>query len=235
MTPSVLIIEDDIFTSEFIKTGLEKKGFRVFVSEDAISAYDIYATEKPDVLLMDLSLPGKDGYILTRQIREEDPMVGIIHLSSRRETMDRILGLEIGADAYIGKPFDMNEVVAQIIAIHRRIQHARSLTNEPEQPSENMIHYRDVRLDIDKQIVYNQSGAASPLSHTEFQILKTLISHPGKVFSRQELLTAARSNLSSDTRAVDLVVAKLRYKLQDPAKGSQYIITIQRVGYMFKA
>ena len=239
----VLIIDDDIFTCEVLETVLQTENITTWSAQDALKAYELYLEVKPDVLLMDLRLPGKDGYALTREIRAEDNRVGIIHLSSKNELVDRILGLELGADACIPKPFDSKEVVAQIKAISRRLKSQDLEANLPipyrnseSQDDEYLsIELGDIRLDVKGRILYNGYGDASPLSHNEFQMLKAMMSKPGKVFSRDELLDIAQSSSwQVGDRTVDLAVAKLRNKLKDNGRGSRHVITVHGIGYMFK-
>jgi len=239
----VLIIDDDIFTCEVLETVLQTENITTWSVQDALKAYEMYLEVKPDVLLMDLRLPGKDGYALTREIRAEDDQVGIIHLSSKNELVDRILGLELGADACIPKPFDSKEVIAQIKALARRIKskdknEVPPVVSSPissEEDEVDNIQIGDVRLDVKGRILYNGHGDASPLSHNEFQMLKAMMTKPGKVFSRDDLLDIAQSSSwQVGDRTVDLAVAKLRNKLKDNGRGSRHVITVHGIGYMFK-
>ncbi len=236
----VLIIDDDVFTCEVLETVLKNEGISTWAAHNALSAYELYLEVKPDVLLMDLRLPGKDGYALTREIRAEDDLVGIIHLSSKNELLDRILGLELGADACIPKPFDSKEVIAQIKAIYRRIHTEVDMIETPPQMTELQdelasIQHGNIKLDVKNRLLYNAHGDASPLSHNEFQMLKAMMLKPGEVFSRDDLLDIAQSSSwQVGDRTVDLAVAKLRNKLKDNGRASRHVITVHGIGYMFK-
>lgn len=244
----VLIIDDDVFTCEVLETVLKNESIRTWSAHNALNAYELYLEVQPDVLLMDLRLPGKDGYALTREIRAEDNKVGIIHLSSKSELFDRILGLELGADACIPKPFDSKEVVAQIKAIYRRIHSDSSalplqddLNSDGKKAGADVsqetsnIQIGSIKLDVKNRLLYNAFGDASPLSHNEFQMLKAMMSKPGEVFSRDDLLDIAQSSSwQVGDRTVDLAVAKLRNKLKDNGRASRYVITVHGIGYMFK-
>lgn len=244
----VLIIDDDVFTCEVLETVLSNESILTWSAHNALSAYELYLEVRPDILLMDLRLPGKDGYALTREIRAEDNNVGIIHLSSKSELFDRILGLELGADACIPKPFDSKEVIAQIKALYRRVQSYSSTpplktdlnpdaTSKGSVPPEDscIIQMGNIKLDTKNRLLYNAYGDASPLSHNEFQMLKAMMTKPGEVFSRDDLLDIAQSSSwQVGDRTVDLAVAKLRNKLKDNGRAPRYLITVHGIGYMFK-
>ncbi len=224
MNERILIIEDDERISDLLKLYLEKEGFKVDVAKDGNLGISKFAKENPDLLILDLMLPEIDGLTVTRSIRAKSNMP-IIMLTAKDEETDKIVGLEIGADDYVTKPFSPKELVARVKAVLRRTYETKK--------SKPIIKIRDLEINQDKFEV-KKNGKNIELTRREFKLLLALSQNPGKVFSRSELM---RSIYSHDDevvldRTIDVHVANLRRKLNN--RDQNLIIAIKGVGYKLK-
>ncbi len=219
--PKILIVDDDPHIREVLRFALEKDGFSVREAVNGAQALERHAAERPDLIVLDILMPEMDGTEVCRRLRR-DHATPIVFLSSRDDEVDRILGLELGGDDYVTKPFSPRELVARVRAILRRGASAV----EGEAPV--MAHGR-LRLDAESFKVW-WAETDVVLTVTEFGILRTLLRRPGKVFSREELISAAYDfhNVVSD-RTVDSHVRRLRAKLA--AVGADAVETVHGVGY----
>jgi DNA-binding response OmpR family regulator len=221
---TVLVVDDETRIVELARDYLEHAGFAVITASDGPSALTAVRVRKPDVLVLDLGLPGMDGLDVARTIRR-DSTLPIIMLTARDDELDRVLGLEIGADDYVTKPFSPRELVARIRAILRRV-------DRQDQPGDR-IDVAGVAIDIARMRV-SVAGRSVELTPTEFQLLVTLARQPGRIFTRSQLLDAIHGvAFESYERAVDAHVKNLRRKLEaDPAR-PRYVLTVYGVGYRF--
>ncbi|QXM07063.1 response regulator transcription factor [Crassaminicella indica] len=226
MKRSVLIIEDEINIIELLRINLENYGFDVMTAMTGEEGLEKTLKEFPDIILLDIMLPGMDGFEICKRIRREKTTskIPIIMLTAKSEEMDKVLALEIGADDYITKPFGIRELVARIKAVLRRI-------DEKEDTDErlNIIRVGDIFIDIDKHIV-KKNGIKLELTLKEFNLLKVLAENREKVLSRKYLLDEI-SEGSSDPRSIDVHITNLRKKL---GASSGYIETIRGIGYKMK-
>ena len=178
-------------------------------------------------------LPGEDGLSLCRGLRSKSD-IPILMLTARGEAMDRIVGLEVGADDYIVKPFEPRELVARIQTILRRVKGGRDAIKEPQQ--ENMVSFMGWRLNYVLRQLISSEGLVVPLSNAEFRLLKVLIEHPCRVLTRDFLLDQARGrNMDLFDRSIDLLVSRLRQKLGDDSRNPGLIKTVRGEGYLFDA
>jgi two-component system alkaline phosphatase synthesis response regulator PhoP len=221
---TVLVVDDEPGIVELARDYLEHAGFGVITATDGPSALTAVRLRKPDVLVLDLGLPGMDGLDVARTIRR-DSTVPIIMLTARDDELDRVLGLEIGADDYVTKPFSPRELVARVRAILRRV-------DRQEEPGDR-IEVGAVAIDIARMRV-SVAGRTVELTPTEFQLLVSLARQPGRIFTRSQLLDAIHGlAFESYERAIDAHVKNLRRKLEaDPAR-PRYILTVYGVGYRF--
>jgi two-component system alkaline phosphatase synthesis response regulator PhoP len=221
---TVLVVDDEPRIVDLARDYLEHAGFTVLTAADGPSALRAARTRKPDVLVLDLGLPGMDGLDVARELRR-DSSVPIVMLTARDDELDRILGLEIGADDYVTKPFSPRELVARIRAILRRV-------DRQDEPSDR-IEVAGVSIDVARMKV-EADGRTIELTPTEFQLLLTLARQPGRIFSRAQLLDAIHGlAFESYERAIDAHVKNLRRKLEpDPAR-PKYVLTVYGVGYRF--
>jgi two-component system alkaline phosphatase synthesis response regulator PhoP len=223
MAKKILIIDDEAKIVEICQDYLNAAGFQVITSLDGLAGLDKARAEKPDLVLLDLMLPGIDGLDICRELRR-DTKIPIIMLTARVEETDKLIGLEIGADDYITKPFSPREMVARVRAVLRRVQ---------GDASAEVIRAGNLTLDRNRFIVLINNQEIS-LTPTEFEILATLASQPGRIFSRSQLLLAVRGvTFESYERAIDSHIRNLRKKLDFNGTGSDWIFTIHGVGYKF--
>ena len=222
----VLIADDDPNVAAQLKPFFERENYRVLTADNGESALETVWKERPDVLILDIVMPEKDGFAVCREIRERSSMP-ILMLSARTEEFDRLLGLELGADDYITKPFSPREVVARVKVVLRRI-----LTRKEEAANGHLVVGN---LDIDMNaFIVRLGGQIVPCTPKETEILWTLASNPGTVFSRDQLLqTIWGYDFPGDTRAVDSHIKRLRAKLCD-AGNAWDIKTVWGVGYRFE-
>lgn len=223
MAKKILIIDDEAKIVEICQDYLNAAGFQVVTSLDGLAGLEKARNEKPDLILLDLSLPGIDGLDICRELRRETK-IPIIMLTARVEETDKLIGLEIGADDYITKPFSPREMVARVRAVLRRVQ---------GDATAEIIRAGNLILDRTRFNVLINDHEIS-LTPTEFEILATLASQPGRIFSRSQLLLAVRGvTFESYERAIDSHIRNLRKKLDINGIGTEWIVTIHGVGYKF--
>lgn len=222
MSQTILVVDDEPEIVRLVRAYLEEAGFRVVIASDGQEALYVARHEKPDLVVLDVLMPRMDGLEFTRRIRRERD-IPIIMLTARVEETDRIVGLELGADDYVTKPFSPREVVARVRAVLRRTQ------APPETPQ--VLRAGPLTLDRTTHTVTTSEQPVN-LTPTEFSILETLMTTPGRVFTRGELLEAVQGiAFEAYERTVDAHVKNLRHKLEpDPAQ-PRYILTVRGVGY----
>ena len=221
---TVLVVDDEPRIVELARDYLEHAGFAVLTAVDGPSALKAARMRKPDILVLDLGLPGMDGLDVARTLRRESS-VPIIMLTARDDELDRVLGLEIGADDYVTKPFSPRELVARLRAILRRV--------DRETEPGDRIEASGVSIDIARMRV-EVEGRTVELTPTEFQLLVALARQPGRIFTRSQLLDAIHGiAFESYERAVDAHVKNLRRKLEPDPSRPRYVQTVYGVGYRF--
>jgi len=224
MNQKILVVDDEFEIVKVVRAYLEQSGFRVITAGDGQLALAAFRHERPDLVILDLNLPLIDGLDVCRTIRRESN-TPVIMLTARVEETDRLIGLEIGADDYIVKPFSPREVVARVRTVLRRS------TSAPEQPS--LMSSGALSIDPLKHEVQLQ-GRSIDLTPSEFNILLTMASQPGRAFSRMELLDAAQGEAYEGyERSIDVHIKNLRQKLGDEPRAPTYILTVYGVGYKF--
>ncbi len=222
--PTILIIEDEPELVKVLRSYLEQAGFNVLTAYRGDSGLSTWEQKRPDLVILDLNLPGMDGLDLAREIRRKGD-TPLIMVTARVEETDRLIGLELGADDYIPKPFSPREVVARVRAVLRRA------TATPMTPS--ILRVGDLEIDLDSHIVSSQ-GAAIDLTPTEFNLLATLAAQPGRAFTRLQLLETTQGNAYEGyERTIDAHIKNLRAKIEKDAKAPQYIETVFGIGYRF--
>lgn len=220
----LLIVDDEPLIVKGLRYALEQEDYSIVTAYDGKEALEMFEKENPDLILLDVMLPRVDGLEVCRIIRETSE-VPIIMLTAKGEDMDKIMGLEYGADDYISKPFNVLEVKARIKSLFRRIT-AVQLQGE-------MTSYKDIKVDVQKRYV-TVKGEPVQLTAKEFDILYLLMSHPGVVYKREELLSTIWNNeFAGDARTVDVHIRRLRKKLEENPDEPEYIFTRWGVGYFF--
>jgi DNA-binding response OmpR family regulator len=221
---TVLVVEDEIEIARVVRDYLDNAGFEVIVVGDGGSAIASVRSAKPDLLVLDLGLPGRDGLDVAREIRRWSN-TPIVMLTARGDETDRVVGLELGADDYVVKPFSPKELVARIRAVLRRSRAA-------ERGAE-ILRAGDVEVDTGKMRV-SVAGRPVELTPTEFQLLSTLVAEPGRVFTRGQLLDAVHGvAIESYERAIDAHVKNIRRKIEPEPGSPRYVLTVHGVGYRF--
>lgn len=224
----ILIVDDEPNILELLKFNLENNGFKVIKALNGEQALELIKLEKPDLILLDVMLPGIDGYELCKILRRKTDTseIPIILITAKNEEIDKILGLEIGADDYITKPFSVRELIARVKAVLRRV--------EKKEKGENTIRISDICIEVDKFEV-TVDGRKIDLTPKEFELLKLFAQNPGRVFSRDYLLEKIWGyDYLGDTRTVDVHIRHLRQKLGDEQDEPKYIKTVRGIGYKFK-
>ena len=222
---TILVVDDEVKIVKTVRAYLENAGFRVVTADDGQMALTIYRHEKPALVVLDLGLPGLDGLDVARTLRREGN-VPIIMLTARVDEADRLIGLELGADDYVTKPFSPRELVARVRAVLRRAGAEREQAPPP-------IVAGDVTIDLERRHV-TVAGQAADLTPTEFDLLLVLARHPGRVFTRLELLDRVQGYaFEGYERTVDAHVKNLRQKIEHDPKQPRYILTVYGVGYKF--
>ncbi|MDR2610924.1 MAG: response regulator transcription factor [Clostridiales Family XIII bacterium] len=226
----VLIIEDEKAISDIVKFNLTKEGFTADTVFDGKEGLDRALSTDPDLVLLDVMLPSMDGFEVCRRLREKSN-VPIIMLTAKEEEVDKVLGLELGADDYITKPFGLRELIARIKANIRRAQPPQA----PEQSSSGGVQdFGSLAIDMDRYEV-RKNGTPLELTLREFELLKYLAEREDKVFSREQLLEDVWGyEYYGDIRTVDVTVRRLREKLEDDPGNPKYIMTKRGVGYFFR-
>lgn len=223
----IMIIDDESNIVELVRYNLEMNGYKVLFAFDGNEGLNIVKEKKPDLILLDVMLPGIDGFDVCKAIKKDKEIenIPVIMLTAKGEEFDKILGLELGADDYITKPFSIRELLARIKAILRR--------NKKEESSQ-VIKFDNIVIDFDKHEVL-KSGNKVDLTLKEFELLRLLVLNKGKVLTRDFLLDKIWGyEYYGETRTVDVHVRHLRQKIEDDDKNPRYIETIRGIGYKFK-
>ncbi|MCQ4270103.1 response regulator [Pseudomonas kuykendallii] len=226
----VLIVDDDADIRELLCGYLERFGIQAEGVADGVAMRAALDREHFDALVLDLMLPGEDGLSLCRSLRASSD-IPILMLTARCEPTDRIIGLELGADDYIAKPFEPRELVARIQCVLRRVRDGR---DAPRSDQRKSVRFDGWRLDSVLRQVESADGMLVPLSNAEFRLLWVFLERPRRVLSREHLLDAARGrSIEAFDRSIDLLVSRLRQKLRDDPKAPRLIKTVRGEGYLF--
>jgi len=221
---TILVVDDEPKIATLARDYLEHAGFAVLTAGDGTSALTTIRQRRPDLVVLDLGLPGLDGLDVTRELRREST-IPIVMLTARDDELDKLLGLELGADDYLTKPFSPRELVARVRAVLRR-------ADRPPEAAET-IRAGDVTLDVPRMRVA-VAGTAVELTPTEFQLLATLAARPGRIFTRAQLLDALHGvAFETYERAIDSHIKNLRRKLEPDPRRPRFILTVYGVGYRF--
>ncbi|MGE5371807.1 MAG: response regulator [Solirubrobacterales bacterium] len=232
ISAKILVVDDESHIVELVRFNLEKEGYRVVVAYDGLEALQAVDDELPDLMILDIMLPHLDGLEICRKIRQNPRHANlpIIMLTAKAEEIDTVLGLEMGADDYIKKPFSPREMVARVKARLR----ARRLLESSETPGKKALIIKDLTMIPDKHEAF-LGDRKLDLTPKEFELLRILASSRGKVFTREALLERVWGyEFSGDTRTVDVHIRHLRIKLGDDTASPQYIETVRGVGYKFR-
>jgi DNA-binding response OmpR family regulator len=226
----ILIVEDERAVARGLEYGLESEGFAVLLAENGTKALDLARTQKPHLILLDIRLPDISGFDICRQLRGEGVRMPILMLTARDEAIDKVLGLELGADDYVVKPYDLRELIARIRALLRRAYGELAETSQGK-----TITFGDIEIDLE-QLRVTRAGEPVFLTPTEFRLLRYLVENPRRPIRRAALIEAVwgyASDIGSD-RTVDVHIRHLREKLEDDPANPQWIVTVRGAGYKFE-
>lgn len=227
MNKTILLVEDELAIRKFTKINVEKAGFKVLEAGSGEEGVEIALKEKVDVAILDVMLPGMNGFEVCNVLRNEIPNLGIIMLTAKTQDVDRILGLEQGADDYMVKPFNPQELVLRINSLVRRI----NLNMQKEKKSTNILKYEEFELDSYSK-KFTKSGKVLDLTPTELSIVKIFLENPDKAFTREELMQIAWGDENkADTKIIDVNIRRIRAKIEDNPANPKYLHTVWGVGY----
>jgi len=232
MGKKILIVEDEQNIVDILSFNLGRDGYDTIEAYDGVTGLQLALEQNPDLVLLDLMLPGMDGFDVCRKIRESGSATPIIMLTAREEETDKVLGLELGADDYITKPFSMRELLARVKANIRRVSMKSAV--EEKKSDAKRVELGRVSIDTEQMTIF-KDGAALELSQREYDLICYLATQPGKVFSREMLMEHVWNyeGYVGDVRAVDVAVRRLREKIEDDPASPTFIVTKRGVGYYF--
>lgn len=237
----IVIVDDDPEIRDLVREYLANEGFDIREARDGEAMRALIAERVPDVVLLDLTLPGEDGLTLARSLRQDFPAMGIVMISGKEDVVDRVAGLEVGADDYIVKPFHLRELLARVRSVLRR--RASSDDRLPATDStvadptpRQLLTFSGWILDCDRRSLVSPGGEPLELTGGEFDLLVAFASHPKRALTREQLLDYARSReAEAFDRSIDVQVGRLRRKIEQDPKRPTLIKTVRNVGYMFGA
>jgi len=231
---TILIVEDEQNIVDILSFNLGREGYDTLEAYDGPTGLQLALEQNPDLILLDLMLPGMDGFDVCRKVRQSGASTPIIMLTAREEETDKVLGLELGADDYITKPFSMRELLARIKANIRRVSMAPAAPAQEPQ-SNDLVRLGRVTIDRAKATV-SKDGRPLDLTQREYDLICFLASQPGKVFSREALMEHVWNyeGYVGDVRAVDVAVRRLREKIEDDPASPKFIVTKRGMGYLFE-
>ena len=234
--PQLLLVEDNPDLAFGLRTGLEIEGYEVQVAEDGPTGLKLARELRPDLVILDLMLPGMDGYRVLRSMREDGLEMPVLILTARGEEADKVLGFRIGADDYVVKPCGVLELLARVAALLRRAgRHTREEVDPAVQAAQSVERFGDVEV-YDARRTVLKRGEPVPLTPKEFDLLLTLIRRRGAVATRSDLLREVWGHKAEvATRTVDIHVAELRRKLEEDPAAPKHILTVWKAGYRFEA
>lgn len=234
MAAKILVVDDEQPIADILKFSLEKEGYQVVCALDGEAAVQLAFSEDPDLILLDLMLPLKDGMDVCREVRAR-LNTPIIMLTAKDSEIDKVLGLEMGADDYVTKPFSTREILARVKAhLRRQIKAASAVTTANDAASGHTIRIHELTVDNEMYVVY-KNGVPLDLTHREFEIVSYMGKNCGKVMTREHLLQAVWGfEYLGDMRTVDVTIRRLREKLEDDPSRPEYIITRRGLGYLMR-
>lgn len=238
--PHILIVEDEEEISSLLKENLSAMGFSATIANNGSELFSELQRGVPDLILLDIMLPGEDGLQLCRKLKAQGSateLTPLIFVSALGELPDRVVGLEIGADDYLAKPFEMRELVARIRALLRRTAATRSVLSQKAQAQggQKILRFGKWRLNTDSHALIDENDVVVTLSSVEFKLLTVFLNNPQRVLSRETLMNRLDSRPESFDRSIDVQISRLRAKLHDNARSPKLIQTMRGDGYMFAA
>src|ERR687894_397763 len=229
MSATILVVEDEYAVARGVEYALHQEGYQVVVAPNAEEGLAYATQQAPDLVVLDVRLPGMDGFEMLRRLRAAGSKAPVLFLTAPDEEVDKVIGLELGADDYLTKPFGLRELMSRIKALLRR-----AYGDLADAAGGRIIRHRDLLLDLERRRVQRGQRRVS-LTATEFEILRHLASRPGRVYSRSELLELLRDYeaLDQDEKTINVHVSHLRDKIEDDPAVPSFVLTVRGVGYAF--
>lgn len=222
---SILIVDDEVDIANSIQYVLKQEGFSTLLAHDGLKAMELYENQRPDMVILDLMMPGIDGYEVCRRVRSNDKKTPILMLTARTSEVDTVVGLELGANDYIAKPVRLRELVARVKA------HFREAAPADAKAASRLIKYGSLFIDLDSRTV-KVGETVIDLTYKEFELLATMARQPNRVFTRDQLFAQVwGSNFLGESRTVDVHIRYLREKLEEDPSHPKHILTVRGVGY----
>ncbi|HUK11159.1 MAG TPA: response regulator [Stellaceae bacterium] len=232
-TDHILVVDDEREICEIVRQYLESEGFRVSSAGDGSAMRRVLSRDPVSLVIMDLMLPGEDGLTLARELRETQPQIGILILTGRGDTVDKIIGLEMGADDYLSKPFHLRELLARTKSVLRRVAQSQPRENGAAR-TRSQARFSGWRFDLSTRALTSPKGSEVHLTTGEFDLLAAFVNNPNQVLSRDRLLDLARNREAGPfDRTIDVQVGRLRRKLGDNPHNPTLIKTVRGTGYIF--
>lgn len=238
-TPTLLVVDDEPELRGLLSEYFGRHGFEVRVAEHAAAARAMLAERGADIAILDVNMPGENGLSLARWLRGVQPTMGVLMLTTAGESVDRIVGLELGADDYVPKPFDLRELLARVRSLHRRVQtvaeaNARASAAAPVADATRRVAFGHCTLDLDQRKLFGEGGDEIDITAAEFDLLALFASHPNRPLNRDQIMEQAH-NRGWDVfdRSIDLRVMRLRRKIERNPDKPEVIKTVRNVGYVF--
>lgn len=234
----ILIVDDEQDICTLVDQYLSDEGYQVSVAHDGAAMRQVIAQDPVDLVLLDIVLPNEDGLSIARQLRVENPNIGIIMLTGRGDTIDRIVGLEMGADDYLAKPFHLRELLARVKSVVRRTESvpAEAVTAASPGGETSRLRFAGWEFDLHTRELLSPANESVRLTSGEFDLLKVFVTHPNQVMSRDRLLDLTRGREAGPfDRTIDVQVGRLRRKLGDDPHQPQLVKTLRSGGYIFVA
>ena len=229
MAATILIVEDEYAVARGIQYALQQEGYQVAVARSGEEGLEFATREAPDLVILDVRLPGIDGFEVLRRLRIAGSKAPVLILTARDDEVDKVIGLELGADDYVTKPFGLRELMSRIKALLRRAYGDLS-----DASGGRLLRHDDLLIDLERRRV-QRGERRIPLTATEFEILRHLASRPGRVYSRRELLELIRDYeaLGQDEKTINVHISHLREKIEDDPSAPVFVLTVRGVGYAF--
>jgi len=234
MGKTILIVEDEQNIVDILSFNLSREGYDTLEAYDGITGLQLALENNPDLILLDLMLPGMNGFDVCRKVREAGLSTPILMLTAREEETDKVLGLELGADDYITKPYSVRELMARVKANIRRVEMVPATPAVPAAQEGSVLRLGRVTIDRERATIF-KDGQALDLTQREYDLICYLAAQPGKVFSREALMEHVWNydGYVGDVRAVDVAVRRLRQKIEDNPDAPKFIVTKRGMGYLF--
>ncbi|OEF10413.1 two-component system response regulator TorR [Vibrio genomosp. F10] len=234
MTYHILVVEDDAVTRSKLVGYFQNEGYTVSEAKSGEQMHEILNMSSVDLVMLDINLPGSDGLMLTRELRSQSDM-GIILVTGRTDSIDKIVGLEMGADDYVTKPFELRELLVRVKNLLWRISTAKNASSLPavKDANEKLVHFSDWTFDIQRRAL-SRDGVPVKLTKAEYELLVALSSYPNQVLSRERILNMISHRVDApNDRTIDVLIRRMRAKMEYDAKNPQIFVTVHGEGYMF--